>query len=195
MSLSYRPLVCVAGSVRARGRAPGCTPSGRLRHVSRRDATAIAAEFPAAASRASGCGTIAMPQPGAGAGRPRRRRLPTDASSFPTALLRRSSGHGCGLPLTPFVVRDHVQHDDLVGYYSGCMNAAFVAGQALASIVWVALSGLWRPAERPAFMSTADERMPARPSAPAWLLVAFIARFAQGLASGTSVVGKACVAA
>ena len=44
------------------------------------------------------------------------------------------------LPLTPFVVRDHVQHDYLVGYYSGCMNAAFVAGQALASIVWVALS-------------------------------------------------------
>ena len=32
------------------------------------------------------------------------------------------------LPLTPFLVREHVRHDYLVGYYSGCMNAAFVAG-------------------------------------------------------------------
>ena len=98
------------------------------------------------------------------------------------------------LPLTPFVVRHHVQHDYLVGYYSGCMNAAFVAGQALASIVWVALSE--RCGRRSVLLSClllTSACLVAFGAAPT-LLIAFIARFAQGLASGTSVVGKAYVA-
>jgi MFS family permease len=98
------------------------------------------------------------------------------------------------LPLTPFVVRHHVQHDYMVGYFSGSMNAAFVAGQALASIVWVALSE--RCGRRSVLLSClllTSGCLVAFGAAPT-LLIAFIARFAQGLASGTSVVGKAYVA-
>ena len=74
------------------------------------------------------------------------------------------------------------------------MNAAFVAGQALASIVWVALSE--RCGRRSVLLSClvlTSLSLVAFGAAPT-LLIAFIARFAQGLASGTSIVGKAYVA-
>ena len=74
------------------------------------------------------------------------------------------------------------------------MNAAFVAGQALASIVWVALAE--RCGLRSVLLSClllTSLCLIAFGAAPT-LLVAFIARFAQGLVSGTSVVGKAYVA-
>ena len=91
------------------------------------------------------------------------------------------------LPLTPFVVRHHVQHDYMVGYYSGCMNAAFVAGQALASMVWVALSErCGRRSVLLSYLLLTSLCLIAFGAAPT-LLIAFIARFAQGLASGTSI--------
>ena len=81
-----------------------------------------------------------MPQPGSSRRRPPAatplpyRRLIVPLLLFFVEALATS----VVLPLTPFVVRAHVLHDSEVGYYSGCMNAAFVAGQALASMVWVA---------------------------------------------------------
>ena len=74
------------------------------------------------------------------------------------------------------------------------MNAAFVAGQALASIIWVALSE--RCGRRSVLLSClllTSGCLVIFGAAPT-LLIAFITRFAQGLASGTSVVGKAYVA-
>ena len=137
-----------------------------------------------------------MPQPGSSRRRPPAatplpyRRLVIPLLLFFVEALATS----VVLPLTPFVVRHHVQHDDMVGYYSGCMNAAFVAGQALASIVWVALSE--RCGRRSVLLSCLV--LTGGPAsffgAAPTLLIAFIARFAQGLASGTSVVGKAYVA-
>ena len=137
-----------------------------------------------------------MPQPGSSRRRPPAATpLPYRRLIIPLLLFFvEALATSVVLPLTPFVVRDHVQHDYLVGYYSGCMNAAFVAGQALASIVWVALSE--RCGRRSVLLSClllTSACLVAFGAAPT-LLIAFIARFAQGLASGTSVVGKAYVA-
>ena len=74
------------------------------------------------------------------------------------------------------------------------MNAAFVAGQAISSIIWVALSE--RCGRRSVLLSClllTSGCLVLFGAAPT-LLVAFIARFVQGLVSGTSVVGKAYVA-
>ena len=74
------------------------------------------------------------------------------------------------------------------------MNAAFVAGQAISSIIWVALAE-W--CGRRSFLLSCllltSLCLIAFGAAPT-LLVAVIARFAQGLVSGTSIVGKAYVA-
>ena len=136
-----------------------------------------------------------MPQPGSSRRRPAATLLPYRRLIIPLLLFFvEALATSVVLPLTPFVVRHHVQHDYLVGYYSGCMNAAFVAGQALASIVWVALSE--RCGRRSVLLSClllTRACLVLFGAAPT-LLVAFITRFAQGLASGTSVVGKAYVA-
>ena len=135
-----------------------------------------------------------MPQP-ASRRRPTATPLPYRRLIVPLSLFFvEALATSVVLPLTPFLVRAHVQHDYAVGYYSGAMNAAFVAGQALASIIWVALSE--RCGRRSVLLSClllTSVCLIAFGAAPT-LIIAFIARFAQGLVSGTSVVGKAYVA-
>jgi MFS family permease len=136
-----------------------------------------------------------MPQPGSRRRPPATTPLPYRRLIIPLLLFFvEALATSVVLPLTPFLVRAHIQHAYEVGYYSGCMNAAFVAGQALASMVWVALSEkCGRRVILLLCLVLTSACLVLFGAAPT-LLIAFIARFAQGLASGTSVVGKAYVA-
>ena len=123
-----------------------------------------------------------MPQPGSSRRRPTATPLPYRRLIVPLSLFFvEALATSVVLPLTPFLVRAHVRHEFEVGYYSGCMNAAFVAGQALASILWVALSE--RCGRRSVLLSClllTSACLVLFGAAPT-LLIAFIARFAQGL--------------
>lgn len=98
------------------------------------------------------------------------------------------------LPFTPFLVRAHVTVDHTVGYYSGCLAAAYVLGQAGAAPLWAALAE--RAGTKPVLLAClllTSGCLLAFGAAPT-LPLALVARFAQGLCSGNAVIAKGAVA-